>query len=116
MIVIGGGLGGLSAASVLSRAGKRVAVVERDETAGGAIRPFRDQGYAFDVGFHFEGQMLEPGMCRTIVEQVIKGSNGSLNRRRRKCFKTDILMKHGVDNSFRENEKAMFLGLCLRRR
>ncbi|MEU2785567.1 MULTISPECIES: NAD(P)/FAD-dependent oxidoreductase [unclassified Streptomyces] len=48
--VIGAGMGALAAAARLAVAGHRVAVYERTETYGGAVRRFERDGFAFDTG------------------------------------------------------------------
>lgn len=53
VIVIGSGLGGLSAAALLARAGLRVSVVERNEHPGGYAQAFRRGPYIFDPAIHF---------------------------------------------------------------
>lgn len=53
VVVIGSGLGGLSAAALLARAGLRVAVVERNEHPGGYAQAFRRGPYLFDPAIHF---------------------------------------------------------------
>ena len=52
VVVIGTGLGGLSAAACLARAGKSVLAVERSEEHGGYARPFRRGDYVFDPAIH----------------------------------------------------------------
>jgi len=53
VVVIGSGIGGLSAASLLSLAGKKVLVVERHDRAGGYAHSFQ-RGYRnFDAAVHF---------------------------------------------------------------
>jgi len=51
-IIMGGGLTGLSAGSVLSRAGYRVRVFERDVEVGGISRTIVHNGFRFDLGGH----------------------------------------------------------------
>src|SRR5260370_39801800 len=53
VVVIGSGLGGLSAAALLARAGLHVAVVERSEHPGGYAQAFRRGSYLFDPAIHF---------------------------------------------------------------
>ena len=60
-IVIGSGMGGLSAAGLLARAGQRVLILERHYEIGGYTHSFRRKGYAWDVGLHYVGQVHIPG-------------------------------------------------------
>ena len=53
VIVIGSGIGGLTAAALLSRYGKRVIVCESHTVAGGAAHNFRRRGFEFDSGPSF---------------------------------------------------------------
>ncbi|WP_328414833.1 NAD(P)/FAD-dependent oxidoreductase [Streptomyces violaceus] len=48
--VIGAGMGALTAAARLAVAGHRVAVYERTDTYGGALRRFERDGFSFDTG------------------------------------------------------------------
>ncbi len=50
VVVIGAGLGGLSAALHLAGAGREVTVLERDAEPGGRAGVIRDRGYTFDTG------------------------------------------------------------------
>lgn len=51
-VIIGGGLGGLSTAALLSRQGKRVLVLERYKQVGGYASNFQRGGFTFDVSLH----------------------------------------------------------------
>lgn len=59
VIVIGGGLGGLECGYILSRAGKRVLVLEKGTQPGGCLQSYRRHGLAFDTGFHYVGGLGE---------------------------------------------------------
>ncbi|XP_078280587.1 all-trans-retinol 13,14-reductase-like [Rhinoraja longicauda] len=72
-IVIGSGIGGLTVASVLAKAGKRVLVLEQHEKAGGCSHTFTEKGFEFDVGVHYIGQMHECGLLRVIMDQITDG-------------------------------------------
>jgi len=52
VVVVGSGLGGISCAALLARAGQRVIVVERAENAGGYAHAFRRGPYTFDPAVH----------------------------------------------------------------
>jgi carotene isomerase len=52
-IVIGSGIGGLTAASLLARYGDRVLVCESHTIAGGAAHSFKRRGFEFDSGPSF---------------------------------------------------------------
>ncbi|AFZ01954.1 phytoene desaturase family protein [Calothrix sp. PCC 6303] len=53
VIVIGSGIGGLTAAGLLARYGKRVVVYESHTVFGGAAHSFKRQGFEFDSGPSF---------------------------------------------------------------
>ncbi len=55
VVVVGSGITGLTAGSLLAKNGKHVAVLERQKHFGGAIRQFRRKKISFDVGFHYTG-------------------------------------------------------------
>src|SRR5438128_7080 len=50
VVVIGAGLGGLSAALHLAGAGRHVVVIEREGVPGGRAGLIHDHGYRFDTG------------------------------------------------------------------
>jgi prolycopene isomerase len=56
VVVIGAGLGGLSAGACLAKAGRRVLVVEREDGPGGDARAFRRGPYTFDPAIHVTAQ------------------------------------------------------------
>lgn len=50
VIVIGSGIAGLTTAALLSKAGKKVLVLEQHDQAGGCCHTFVEKGFEFDVG------------------------------------------------------------------
>ena len=76
VIVIGSGIGGLTTAAFLSKEGQRVLVLERHYTAGGFTHVFKRNGYEWDVGIHYIGEVQRPNSAiRKIFDYV---SNGKL--------------------------------------
>ncbi len=73
MIVVGSGTGGLSAAVTLSKAGKRVLVLEQHDQAGGCLHTFVDKGFEFDVGIHYIGDLGKQTITKTLVDQLTDG-------------------------------------------
>lgn len=50
VVVIGAGFAGLSTACYLAKAGYRVTVLEKNDSAGGRARVFESNGFVFDMG------------------------------------------------------------------
>jgi len=59
-IVIGSGMGGLSAAAALSRLGHKILLLEQYQTLGGLTHSFSRNGFNWDVGLHYLSG-LSPG-------------------------------------------------------
>ena len=59
VVVIGSGLGGLSAAVMLAKEGLRVLVVEQHRVVGGCLQSFRRGEYLLDTGIHYVGSLAE---------------------------------------------------------
>lgn len=57
VIVIGSGIGGLTNAALLSLQGKKVCVLEQHYTAGGYTHAYERNGYEWDVGVHYIGEV-----------------------------------------------------------
>jgi phytoene desaturase len=50
VVIIGGGIGGLSAAAYLAAAGADVEVIEKNEQVGGRASTLEEEGFRFDIG------------------------------------------------------------------
>jgi all-trans-retinol 13,14-reductase len=72
-IVIGSGIGGMSSAVVMAKAGKCVLVLEQMENAGGFSGSFTEDGYTFDRGLFYVAQMSEQTESKTLVDQITDG-------------------------------------------
>ena len=50
IVIIGSGIGGLGAGALLSKAGYKVTILEKNATLGGRANIFKADGYTFDMG------------------------------------------------------------------
>ena len=73
-IVIGSGIGGLTTAACLAKAGKKVLVLEQHYTAGGYTHSYARNGYEWDVGVHYIGDMGSPHtLGRRLFDYITDG-------------------------------------------
>lgn len=66
VVVIGAGIGGLTAASLLSKAGLSVCVLEKEPHAGGYLAGFRRKEFRFDTAIHWLNQCASGGVVDMI--------------------------------------------------
>ncbi len=59
VVIIGGGLGGLSCGVLLSKNGLRVCILEQHSVVGGCLQSFRRGQYILDTGMHYVGSLSE---------------------------------------------------------
>ena len=67
VIIIGSGLGGLSAGSILAKAGKKILVLEKHYQTGGFATNFQRNGFKFDIALHQTG-----GINKTFYKEILK--------------------------------------------
>jgi all-trans-retinol 13,14-reductase len=74
VIVIGSGIGGLCCAALLARLGRKVCVLEQHYTAGGFTHSYEREGYEWDVGVHYIGEVHKPhAPLRRIFDVISDG-------------------------------------------
>ena len=59
VVIIGSGLGGLECGVILSRSGKHVLVLEREQQPGGCMQSYQRKHQAYDTGLHYVGALAE---------------------------------------------------------
>ncbi|XP_056117566.1 all-trans-retinol 13,14-reductase [Rhinichthys klamathensis goyatoka] len=72
-IVVGSGIGGLAIAVLLAKVGKKVLVLEQHDRAGGCCHTFTEQGFEFDVGIHYIGELQDHRQLRCVIDQLTNG-------------------------------------------
>ena len=70
VIVIGAGIGGLTAGTYLGKAGLKVLIVERAEKVGGYCGSFNYEGYRFDEAVHYINHMRQGGILNRISHEL----------------------------------------------
>ncbi|WP_280358915.1 phytoene desaturase family protein [Nocardia otitidiscaviarum] len=70
-IVVGSGMGGMTAAAYLAANGRRTLVLEQGDVLGGSTHVFRRNGFEFEVGVHYLGDCGRPeGNIPTMLRGV----------------------------------------------
>jgi all-trans-retinol 13,14-reductase len=72
-IVIGSGIGGLTTAALLSDLGWKVCVLEQHYTAGGYTHSYDRNGYEWDVGVHYIGDVGARTRTRMMFDYLSGG-------------------------------------------
>lgn len=70
IVVVGAGIGGLTAAALLSKAGFSVCVLEREPHAGGYLAGFRRKDFRFDTAIHWLNQYGPDGLVRKVFDII----------------------------------------------
>ncbi|MDH4118131.1 MAG: NAD(P)/FAD-dependent oxidoreductase [Acidimicrobiia bacterium] len=72
-IVIGSGMGGMTAAAILAKLGRRVLVLEQHYIPGGFTQTFKRPGYRWDVGVHLVGEMSTKSFPGRLLHDLTGG-------------------------------------------
>jgi all-trans-retinol 13,14-reductase len=73
-VVIGSGMGGLTTAALLAELGWKVCVLEQHYTAGGYTHSYERNGYEWDVGVHYIGDVGTATRTRKMFDFLSGGA------------------------------------------
>lgn len=86
IVVIGAGIGGLAAASMLAASGQRVTLYERNGTPGGKMQEIKMKGYRFDTG---PSLLTMPGLLENLFKRCGENWNDHLS-----VIESDLLCRY----------------------
>jgi phytoene dehydrogenase-like protein len=66
-IIVGGGIAGLTSATYLARAGKKIILIEKNHELGGLVNSFERDGFVFDAGVR---AILDAGIILTMLKDL----------------------------------------------
>lgn len=72
-IVIGSGMGGMTAAAFLAKLGRRVLVLEQHYVPGGFTHTFKRKGWEWDVGVHAVGEVTNHSLSGRLLNHITEG-------------------------------------------
>lgn len=87
VVVIGSGIGGLTAAALLSKSGLSVCVLEKEPHPGGYLAGFRRKNFRFDTAIHWLNQYGEDGMVTKLFDAIGKDHPVAVPQQRIKRYR-----------------------------
>jgi phytoene dehydrogenase-like protein len=101
VVIIGSGIGGLTAGALLSKAGLSVCVLEKEPHPGGYLAGFRRKDFRFDTAIHWLNQYSEEGMVSRLFKALGNDHPRAISQQRIRRFKGDdyeyLLTNHPDD-------------------
>jgi len=110
-IVIGSGIGGLTTAALLSDLGWKVCVLEQHYTAGGYTHSYDREGYEWDVGVHYIGDVGAKTRTRRMFDFLSGGKLewAPMDEEYDRFYIGDkVFCAHAGKQEFRDNLVAQF--------
>ncbi|MEZ5018334.1 MAG: NAD(P)/FAD-dependent oxidoreductase [Flavipsychrobacter sp.] len=89
VVVIGAGVGGLTTAALLSKAGLSVCVLEKEPHAGGYLAGFRRKDFRFDTAIHWLNQYGPDGLVTKVFAAIGNDYPKAVVQKRIKLYKGD---------------------------
>src|SRR6478672_2017534 len=87
VVVIGAGVGGLTAAALLSKAGLSVCVLEKEPHVGGYLAGFRRKNFIFDTAVHWLNQCGPGGLLDKLFKAIGTDHPQAIEQKRIRRYK-----------------------------
>jgi phytoene dehydrogenase-like protein len=100
VIVIGAGIGGLTSAALLSKAGLSVCVLEKEPRVGGYLAGFRRKHFVFDTAIHWLNQYGPDGILDKLFNAIGTDHPKAIEQQRIRRYKGghfDYLLTNNPD-------------------
>ncbi|MEP7143590.1 MAG: NAD(P)/FAD-dependent oxidoreductase [Ferruginibacter sp.] len=98
--VVGAGVGGLTAAALLSKAGFSVCVLEKEPHVGGYLAGFRRKDFIFDTAIHWLNQCNPDGLVSRLFDVLGSDHPNAIQQKRIRRYKGedfDYLLTNNPD-------------------
>ena len=92
VVIIGSGLGGLSAGVILAKNGCNVTVLEQNSRIGGCLQCFSRNGVKFETGMHFIGSADKGQILYKLLHYLGIYDSLTLSRLDENCYNTVSIM------------------------
>lgn len=89
IVIIGAGVGGLTAAALLSKTGYSVCVLEKEPHVGGYLAGFRRKDFLFDTAIHWLNQCNPDGLLGKVFDILGTDHPIAVGQRRIRRYKGD---------------------------
>lgn len=102
VIIIGGGVSGLTLGAILGKAGQRCCIVEKEHQAGGYIAGYRRKDFHFDTAIHWLNQFGETGIVHrafSFIDANYKKPPRLAKIHRYKSANFDVLLESDLDKT-----------------
>ena len=100
VVIIGAGIGGLTAAALLSKAGLSVCVLEKEPHVGGYLAGFRRKDFIFDTAIHWLNQYGPNGVVTRLFNALGSDHPKAITLQRTRRYKGssyDYLLTNNPD-------------------
>lgn len=112
VIIIGSGLGGLVSASILSKEGMKVCVLEMDKRIGGTLQSFAKEGVLFNTGLNYTESLGEGEVLYRYFNYLGLMDDLNIQRLDQDAFDKISLGEEGIEYPFAQGHDHFIDRMC----